>query len=176
MTIPDLLDSVTQSGGRLIVDGDALTLEAPEPLAAAIIDAIRQHKAAIIGHLRAERCPQCATSEIFAGGPVRVCQACRHEWLMSCPHCAGASWGMPKGRWTCTACDHTWKSHIDLGLDVPTALDAVQHPDGYDITVAIYRCAGCRGTNWGPKLDDPETWWCLNCHRSGCDAPTSTAR
>ena len=54
MNIPDLLDRVTHSGGRLILDGDDLTIEAPEPLPDEMIDTIRQHKAELVGYLREE--------------------------------------------------------------------------------------------------------------------------
>ena len=51
----------------------------------------------------------------------------------------------------------------------PTSTFTIGHPDGRDIIIEIYRCLGCGGTHWGPKVDDSDTWWCLDCHRIETD-------
>ena len=53
---------------------------------------------------------------------------------------------------------------LDTTTTPPDATLVFQHPAGHMIIVSVYRCPQCGGTNWGPRLDDPDIWWCMTCH------------
>ncbi len=114
-------------------------------------------------------CSKCFSQDMFISGPVRVCKICRADWLLPCPRCGDTHWRMPNRQWRCKTCGDEWIAHVDTRRIAPTSTLTIPHPDGREMTLAIYRCPGCRGTNWGPKINEPDIWWCLDCHRHEID-------
>jgi hypothetical protein len=53
---------------------------------------------------------------------------------------------------------------VDTSCTPPDGLRTLTGADGTRWHVLLYRCPRCGGTNWGPRLDDPDTWCCLDCH------------
>ena len=113
-----------------------------------------------------ESCTQCRSQAIYVNGPVRVCKACKTDWLLPCPQCEKTHWSMPCRQWRCKTCGHTLLSYVDTRRTAPTSTCTILHPDGHEMIIAIYRCPGCGGTNWGPKVEAPDTWWCLDCNQA----------
>lgn len=93
----------------------------------------------------------------------------RFSMLPQCPTCQA----MTNPTWqTCPVCQQPLngvretaaRPSVDTSRTPPDATVIFTHPQGHKVIVSLYRCPQCSGTNWGPKLDDPEEWWCLDCH------------
>lgn len=61
---------------------------------------------------------------------------------------------------------------VDTSSSPPDGLAVIHGADGKPWHVVLYRCPQCGGTRWGPRLDDPDCWVCLDCHP---EAPTAAA-
>jgi hypothetical protein len=56
------------------------------------------------------------------------------------------------------------KAAVDTSSSPPDGLAVIHGADGKPWHVVLYRCPRCGGTHWGPQVEDPDTWWCLDCH------------
>ena len=54
----------------------------------------------------------------------------------------------------------------------PALLAALNEASGQWHETQVYDCPVCGGTYWGPKPNNPTTWWCLACHPA--DVPPYT--
>ena len=94
MTGLEILQAVRQAGGRLIPNGEKITMEAPTPLPANLIAQVRQHKPALLAilHPKPPRhaggmpltdkeypCSQCGGIEWQQHVTYRYCLTCGQE-------------------------------------------------------------------------------------------------
>jgi len=80
-----------------------------------------------------------------------------------CPGCESDALNGDDDKMTCLSCRAWWIPSIDIHNDAPTATIRINHPAGHTVTIGIYRCPACSETRWGPRLDNPDTWYCLTC-------------
>lgn len=58
----------------------------------------------------------------------------------------------------------------------PDAVQYVTNPHtGVTYVIRLATCKSCGKANWGPKPDDPDTWWCLTCHPTADSAGDENA-
>lgn len=170
MTATEVLAMLTTAGCRLIPAGDTLRVQDPQQaLTDTLRHAIREHKAALLALLTQ------AQQEHVTPAPLGTVG--RHG--DPCPWC-GDTWQWPttSGQWVCSGCVTGRQgmpqiapgAGMDTSHTAPDAVRTLTGADGRVWTVAMYRCPQCGGTRWGPKVDAPDTWWCLDCHPTATEA------
>jgi hypothetical protein len=142
MTTRELLQAVTQAGGRLLSNGDTLTLEAPAPLPVELLTALRQHKAALLALLR--EAATVTTQEVPTPGVAAFVQE----------HCTRHPHARTPGTDLLRALAH-WRSHSSIPEGTATWSELCDH----------LRTLGCQEdpltATWRGirlTLNDPRHW------------------